>query len=508
MEACMRTAIAVIDIGKTNKKVHIYSEELELVDSRSKTFEPIVRDGVSFEATSELYEWLLDTLSDLAARYPIEVISITTHGASFACVDEAGELAVPVVDYTYEPGGSFHDEFYELAGERDELQRTTATLELKALVNPGKGIFFLKKTYPQQFARTRHILMYTQYFAFKLTGVVTSDPTYLGCHTYLFDPASLSYSAVADRLGVRELLPARLQNPGEVAGRILPEVAARTGLSPLVNVLVGIHDSNASLIPYLIKKHDEDLIVNSTGTWCVTMHPATEVSFSEDEIGKAIFFNMSAFREPVKTSILVGGLEFETYTRLLREHYGMEGFPEFNPRLYRDIVSSRSEFILPTVVPGTGQYPQSAARIVDHGETFTLDEVRSGSRAPALFSDVSRAYAALNLSLALQTSTALRRVGLREGGAVYTEGGFRGNEDYNRILATLHPDSAFYLSGMPEATSFGAALLGLASLQDVPVASLRDTFELEQEPVRPVELPGLKEYAGAFYRQLEDSARE
>ena len=495
--------VAVIDVGKTNKKIHIYNRELTLIDSCSKSFETMIRDGISFETTDELMEWLLDNLSRLGSRHNIRVIAISTHGASSACIDEAGELTIPVVDYTYEPGEEFHEEFYRVAGDKNDLQRSTATLELKALVNPGKGIYFLKKTYPEEFARTHRILMYAQYFAYKLSGAVTADITYLACHTYLFDHQKIGYSVVADRLGIRDLLPPAIMDPGDVAGLILPEVAARTGLSPLTRILVGIHDSNASLLPYLIKKHDEDFIVNSTGTWCVAMHPEGSVSFSDDEIGKAVFYNMSAFREPVKTTILVGGLEFETYTDLLKSRFGMAGYPEFDPALYREAISEAAEFIFPSVVAGTGQYPDSLARIVDHGEVFPLDVVQSGGRTPPLFRDPARAFAVLNLSLALQTATALRRVGLRDGVTVYTEGGFRGNRDYNAILAALCPEASFHLSGVAEATSFGTALLGWAAVEDQSVRMLADRFDLEQEPVEIAPLPGLDDYARAFYAQLE-----
>ena len=495
--------VAVIDVGKTNKKVHIYNRNLELIESCSASFEPVVRDGISFETTDELTQWLLDNLSRLGSRHDILVIATSSHGGCFACVDESGNLALPVLDYTHEPGEEFHEAFYGVAGDKNDLQRKTATLELKALVNPAKGIYFLKRRFPREFSRTRQILMYDQYFPFILSGEVTADPTYYACHSYLFDLEKIGYSEVADRLGIRELLPDRIMDPGDVAGLILPEVAARTGLSPLTRILVGIHDSNASLLPYLIKKSDEDFIVNSTGTWCVAMRPTTAVTFSDDEIGKAVFYNMSAFREPVKTTILMGGLEFETYTELLTEQFGLEGYPEFDPALYRDVITEAAEFIFPSVVPGTGQYPDQLARIFDHGQAYPLDEVQRGAQSPPFFANPARAYAVLNLSLALQTVTALERVGLRPGVNVYTEGGFRGNRDYNGLLAALCPWASFHLSGMPAATSFGTALLGWAAVEETSVRELSDRFSLEEETVDTVDLPGLENYARAFYAQLE-----
>jgi len=492
--------VAVIDVGKTNKKIHVYTSDLRLVDSRSTVLEPVERDGIMTEQTDELVDWLYDNLTWLASRYDIKAIGTTTHGACFACVDSAGELTLPVIDYTFEPGGTFHDDFYEAVGERDLLQRTTATLELKALINPGKAIYFLKNRFPDTFQSTHLILMYDQYFPMKLSGQFVADPTYLGCHTYLFDHEAGDYSAVVDKLGIRRMMPDSLRNPGEVLGLILPEVAARTGVSPLAKVLTGIHDSNASLVPYLVRKPDENLIVNSTGTWCVAMHPEKHIRFAEDEIGKAVFYNMSAFREPVKSTILMGGQEFETYTDELKKH-GLTDFPVFDSGMYREVVNACREFVFPAIVPGTGQYPDSVARVVTDDEVVTLEEIRRG-KIPALFRDPERAYAVLNLSLALQTATALKRVGLSEGANVYTEGGFRNNRDYNALVAALCPEARFFLSGMPEATSFGTALLGWAAVEEVPVHALGERFQIEQESVAPADIPGLERYADAFYAAL------
>lgn len=494
--------VAVIDIGKTNKKIHVYDESLGLVDSRSRSFESVEQDGVPWIPSGEVEEWLLDNLSALGSRYDIGMISITTHGATFACVDESGELAIPIIDYTHEPGDAFHDEFYERCGSRTDLQRETATLVLPALVNVAQGVYFLQKTRPDEWSRVKHILFYPQYLAFRLTGRIAADFTYVACHTYLFDFQAMGYSAVADRLEIRGLLPPSIEDAGTILGRLDPAIAGRTGLSPTTPVTLGVHDSNSSLLPYLLKKTGEDFIVNSTGTWCVAMHPEERVVFAEEEIGKAVFYNMSALRKPVKTSILMGGLEFDTYTSVLKRRFGLREFPDFDPKIYRDVVQQAREFILPAVVRGTGQFPDSVARVIDHDESFLLEEIQSGTRVPELFSNARRALAVLNLSLAIQTITALERVGLAPGVTVYTEGGFRSNRDYNALLATLAPESVFKLSGIAEATSFGAALLGRAALEGRPSAELGRHFEIEEERVTGIEVPGLKAYVEGFWRHL------
>ena len=109
--------VAVIDVGKTNKKIHIYDRELDLVDACSESFEAAIKDGVSFEPVDELMDWLLDNLSRLGSRHDIRAIVTSAHGAAFACVGDEGELTIPVVDYTHEPGDEFHEEFFRVVGE-------------------------------------------------------------------------------------------------------------------------------------------------------------------------------------------------------------------------------------------------------------------------------------------------------------------------------------------------------------------------------------------------------
>jgi hypothetical protein len=39
----------------------------------------------------------------------------------------------------------------------------------------------------------------------------------------------------------------------------------------------------------------EDFILNTTGTWCVIMKKSKDISFKKDELGKVVFYNISAF---------------------------------------------------------------------------------------------------------------------------------------------------------------------------------------------------------------------
>ena len=499
----MTDVLAVFDVGKTNKKVVLFNDALQIVDRWYRSFPTQTVDGVEVEPIEAIGEWFLQTLAEAAQRYLITAIAVSTHGAAVVTLDERGEVACPVVSYTHEPDAGLHDRFYAAMGGRDALQRTTATAEVRPLINPAKLLFFTRERWPERFQRVRDILFFPQYFSYLLTGRPSVDYTYVGCHTYLWDFARWDWSEVAERLGIRSALPPRPVSSWEVAGAVSPEVARRTGLGADTPVTVGIHDSNASLLPYLLAKRDERFVLNSTGTWCVAMNPRErEARFSDDEIGKTVFFNISPYGKAVKTAILMGGQEFETYTAVLKRIHDTEELPEFNPTLYRRVIARAQQFIIPGVVPGSGQFPHSRARVIDGDQEYALEEIQSGRVVPPLFQDLPAAYAVLNLSLALQTKVALGRVGVTAGMAIFTEGGFRKNPDYNALTAALFPDNRVYLTNIEEATSLGAALTARAARDGRDPAAYADAIAIESFAVNTERLPGLERYEAAFLEHI------
>ncbi len=491
--------IAVFDIGKTNKKLIIFDSDLKILDIEKTNIEEYEIDQIKYDNLDFIEKWFLDQLKKKSTEFNIKVISVSAHGATFACIDDQGNFSVPEISYTTDPGREFHDEFYHKFGSRTELQKVTGTPDFNLLINIAKGIWFVKRRFNSQFDKTKYILNLPQYFSYRLTKKITADPTYVGCHTYLWDFFKNDWSEVADKLGIRKLLPSRIKNPWEILGTITEEVAEKTGLDPDTVVTSGIHDSNASLLPHLITSR-EDFVLNSTGTWCVIMHESDKVHFNEDEIGKVVFFNLSPFSKPVKTSIFMGGIEFEAYDQILREIHGNEELPDFDHDLYERIISEKELFILPSVTPGTGQFPESKARVIEHGKVFNFDNIKQKNNLPSFFNDRETAYAVLNLSLAIQTKISLDRSGMCNEMPLYTEGGFSHNEAYNILISAFYPDSKIYLTNLNEATAFGAAIIGKAALEGKHPSELAKFLKIEKKLVSKSILEHLNEYLCSYLK--------
>ncbi|MEJ5189515.1 MAG: FGGY family carbohydrate kinase [Breznakiellaceae bacterium] len=519
----MEYAIAVFDIGMTNKRLAVYDENLNQLEAVYRTFQPIERGGIPCHDLEGIEKWFIEELRKVAQKYPIVALSVSTHGATFVGVDKKGNPILPCVLYTHEPGPSFHTEFYKRFGNPIELQKSTGTPPFGALINLAKGIWFAQQQFPEDWSQVRYVLNYPQYWGFRFTGQLGAEGTYTGCHTYLWDWERQDWSSVARALGLLPLLPSRLQNSWDTLGTLNPEIARITGLSPEVLVTMGIHDSNAALLPHFAKKGKTGFVLNSTGTWCVIMNPMDAYGFNPEDLGKVVFFNQSAFRSPVKTAIFLGGFEFEQWSTLLMRLYGRSDIPPFDPPRYRRLLSERSVFVLPELTPGSGQYPQSRARLVVNGHSYEYEELvkmrgvpgavaiqerekqsstkenfNASGRGPLAELPYEDAIAALRIGLVMQSLTALERVVLRSSQPIFVEGGFRKDQSYNRLLSAALPGNPLFLTDIAEASAFGAAMIAKMAYTGKELSDLSEDFVVEYREVPKESYEGIGDYRKAW----------
>lgn len=484
---------AVLDVGKTNKKVLLYDREFNLVDDRRINLDAEPGDdGIEYEQTGPLFDWVCSSLNDLSRDFSICSLSITTHGATLAVLDGDGRLVHPVLSYLSPAGERVENEFNERFGPPEEIHAETCTPPF-GFANAAKQLFFLKKFFPNDWEKAETLLFFPQYLGFLFTGQTAADPTYLGCHTYLWLPEKNGPSTIARELGADRMLPTRIASPWEKLGVISPEIAERCGLGKNVPVTIGIHDSNASLLPYLAKDFGS-FTLNSTGTWCVAMTPSSGFDFEEDELGTKTFYNLSAFGQPVKTSIFPGGLERSEFAGLVDQVAG--GGWSAVVKLCRD----RDLFLAGGMVPGAKAFPHSEpAAILASGRRIPLEELRTnGIRAAEI--DAGEFIAALDLSLAIQSVEALNRAGRRPGTDIFVEGGFAHNDAYCRTLAALLPENRVCRTKLREATAFGAAVCGWMLADGTPLEELGGRFDISVSPVEQAPPEGLTEYDTLYRR--------
>ena len=299
-----RSLVAVLDIGKTNAKLVVADPRSgEQIWSRASSNQPLAgAPYLAIDATA-IEAFVLAALRDAACRAKIGVIVPVAHGACAALVTAEG-LALPVMDYE-EPALEDVAETYRAL--RDPFAETGSAF-LPFGLNLGRQLYFLETRFPAQFAAARHLLLWPQYWAWRLCGALTSEVTAIGCHTDLWRPMSASFSALAERHGWARLVPP-LRPAGAVIGAITRSVAAQTGLDPSTAVLAGIHDSNASFLRHrLAHRPGEPFVVVSSGTWTVIL-AAGGCAAPLDE-ARDCLLNVDALGEPIPTARFMGGREY------------------------------------------------------------------------------------------------------------------------------------------------------------------------------------------------------
>jgi len=510
----MEFVIGVIDIGMTNKKIALYDSALKQIDISIRNFPPKIIDGFETHDLEAMEEWLILKLRDYSKKYPVKALSVSAHGGTFTCLDKAGRLTVPCIYYTHERGDEFHKKFYEKFGSPCDLQIQPGTPALTAFLNAAKGLFFVKENYPEDFKKTSLLLLYPQYWAYRFTGKAGLENTYLGCHTYLWDQLKSRFSSVAEGLEITHLFPHKISKSWEPLGKISKEFADKTGLDNDTIVTMGIHDSNSSLLPHFAKKGETGFILNSTGTWCVLMNPVNEYNYSQDEIGKTVFYNISANGKPIKTAIFQGGQEFETWSQLFMDFHKKTEIPSCNKDIYRSVLIEKDAFLLPELFSGSGQFPYSKARITEKGkEYFYKDILRAVKNndhfcLPECFFNYEKVFVLLKFSLIMQTIVCLERIGIKPGMEIFVEGGFRKDIAYNTYLSAFFPDNDVFLSDIEEVTAFGVAMTAKMALTGKQLMTLSEDFEIDYQIVEKESVPELFSYRDAWMKYAENIGME
>jgi len=493
VRAVKPNVIAVLDVGKTNKKLRVYNRQFEVLAEQRTTLDVRFVDDVEVDAADDLLEWTRGALKAFAADYDIRAIAVTTHGATCALLDEAGALAFPVISYTCERGAEIQDEFYATFGDREALHLETSTADF-GFANLAKVFFFVKTRMPEVWAKVRHAVFFDSYIGYRLTGQLASEMTYLGNHSYFWRYKDRAWSSVAKALGADTLFPERLLKPWEALGTVTPEVARACGLSEDCPVTCGIHDSNANYLPYLAKGQG-DFILNSTGTWCVAMKGAAAPELSQAEIASKLFFNMDALGYPVLTALFPGGMEygkFRGFTTLKDES---------NLALVEWVLAEKDLFVVPGALPDAQVFPGAKPKVVYKGRAYSIEQLEAGE---APIDELGQTYnAALNLGLAIGSQEMMGRLGAGRGTTIIIEGGFANNRPYCQVLASLCPESTIALTNMKEGTSFGAALTGWMLAEGLSLEAIGREFAIEMTPVKAEVQGDLAGYVEAWRSHLQ-----
>ena len=298
--------IVVVDLGKTLAKVSLWSADGRCLDRHSRPNLRVETGGIARLDAAGIALWLEATLALWHGRSIAAIVPVGHGAAAAALVDSA--LAFAPFDYEAALPADMLAEYRALRSPFAQ----TGSPALPQGLNLGAHLFWMDRVHADAMAAAT-LVPWAQYWAWWLSGVAVSEVTSLGCHTDLWDPAHGGFSdlAIAQGWAARfaPVVPA-----GQAIGTLRPDLAARTGLSPAIRVLAGIHDSNAALHAArgFAEIGSTGATVLSTGTWFIAMRPTSGAELPSLPEARDCLVNVDCLGQPVPSARFMGGREIES----------------------------------------------------------------------------------------------------------------------------------------------------------------------------------------------------
>ncbi|MCK4920444.1 MAG: hypothetical protein KAS71_05320 [Bacteroidales bacterium] len=466
----MTEVIAIFDIGKTNKKVLLFNKDLNILYQKEQKFSEIEdEDGFPCDNIQLIEEWIKRTLAELSAnpQYEIKAVNFSTYGATLMFIDDKGKPVTPLYNYLKPMPEEITKAFYDRHGGMEEFSRITASPAL-GFLNSGLQILWLKRTKPEIYAKVKHVLHFPQYCSYLLSNKLVSEYTSIGCHTAMWDFNDMNYHdwLSAEDIHLPDPVPntkifniaedllnteaythnapaSQINNPDTARATDSKSAVATSSINNTSFVTgTGIHDSSASLAPYIIASKKKFILL-STGTWCINMNPYNYEPLTEEELQNDCLSYLSITQKPVKSSRLFMGHMHDVNLERLNAHFNMDSnaFKQvrYNPTLTGNIIGNGMKFFAEGI-------PESYIdEAIDYNSFASFDE----------------AYHQLMIDLTLLNKKSIDFVIPEKDTieCIYISGGFARNEIFVRCLAKLYSNKKVYTSEIDNATALGAAMV-------------------------------------------------
>jgi sugar (pentulose or hexulose) kinase len=458
------STVAVLDVGKTNVKLTAASRDGALIETLTLANTPAAAPPYLHTDTARIEAWLLAELPALAKRHDIGAIVATGHGSAAGLVSDDG-LLMPMIDYEAEVPAAITAAYVAAAGPLPPLGSPL----MPGAAHMARQLLWLETEWPEAVASARAYLGGPQYWAYRLSGGAASELTYLAAQSHLWNHDERGFSRIVRDRSWQRLIPP-VTPAWQPVGRIRPELAARHGLPPDMEVLCGIHDSSANFYRYQ-QAALSNLAVISTGTWIVGLSdaPAPAAGYAQGYVTR----NLDVGGRQLSGILAMGGREFAL----------IAGDAPDAPVAEATIAAliAAGTMALPSFVEQDGVFPGSAMRGRIIGPPPATPAER---RALAL------------LYVALLTDVCLDRLGAE--GTVVLDGSFARDPLYPALVAALRPGCRVLFNTDAYGTASGAALLA-----DHPRRTGVAPVAVEPAPV--VTVPGLAEYRQTWRRLAESN---
>lgn len=424
--------VAIFDVGKTNKKLFLFNQSYQIVFETSVTFDETTDDdGDACEDVKNLQSFIQDGLKTVLASkdFKVRAVNCSAYGASLVYIDHAGKDIGYLYNYLKPYPPSLQKQFYDTYGGEKLFSFQTASPVLGSL-NSGMQLFRIKYEKPEFFNRIKYALHLPQYLSYLISGKPFSEITSIGCHTNLWHFQNREYHYWVQREGLREKFP-----------DLAPSDMVVQPASYSYSIGIGLHDSSAALIPYLVS-FNEPFVLISTGTWSISLNPFNATPLTKEELACDCLCYLQYRGAPVKSSRLFAGHNHDEQVERIAAHFNQKKERYFKMELEKDAL---------TKIDLSFDIRTDPASL--------LKQLRFASRDLKAFASDVEAYHQLIFDLVVQqyasTQLVIRGTSVKR---IFVDGGFSNNSIYMHLLASFFPGMDVFASAIPQATAIGAAL--------------------------------------------------
>ena len=268
-----RTLLLGVDVGTSGTKVVLLDGDGRAVDEATVTYDVrSPRPGWTEQDPDSWWDALHAALAQLWARgnAPADVAAVGLSGQmhSLVVLDRDGAVCCPALLWSDNRTGAECAEITATFG-REGLLARTGNLALAGFTAPK--ILWVRKHWPEAFARAAHLLLPKDFIRFRLSGDIASEMSDAS-GTLLLDVRARAWADdVIAELGIDRALLPDLVEGSTVTGVVSAEAAARTGLIAGTRIVGGGGDNAAAAVG--LGATDPGILTLSIGTSGVIFAP-------------------------------------------------------------------------------------------------------------------------------------------------------------------------------------------------------------------------------------------
>lgn len=267
-----------VDIGTTGTKTVLFDVTAGIVAQTTRESTLLSPFATAAEVDpAQWFENVVDSITELVATsgvHPNDITAIATSGMVPAVV-LVGSDGQPVRPAILQNDARATREVTEIAAATEDVDLVTITGSGLTQQSVAPSVLWFRRNEPQQLARTRWIMGSYDWVLVALGASPHVEHNW-ALESGLFDVATLRpVPAIVHAAEIdTDMLP-EVAKPGQVVGSLSEEIAARTGLSTEVKLVVGGADHVLSAYAAGVEKN---------GDWLVKLGGAGDILVASDEM--------------------------------------------------------------------------------------------------------------------------------------------------------------------------------------------------------------------------------